>query len=133
MLVETPEQGRKKVKHSAADVLALERSVNELYLRLLKDRWQQDFRDQTAMTARARNQVWTGSGPRPVGLGREPQALIGRVALDHPDVDLGVSFYVGPAHLPIGEASVAISWAARKASLFYKGRAADDELAKNVV
>ena len=77
--------------------------------------------------------MWTGSGPRPVALGREPQALVGRVALDSPDDDLGVSFYIGPAHQPIGEKSVAISWAARKASLFYKGRAADDELAKNVV
>ena len=48
--------------------------------------------------------------------------LIGRVALDYDDSDLGASFYVGSWHTELDH-TVVISWVANSARLLFAGRA----------
>ncbi|MDQ6613317.1 MAG: AAA family ATPase [Actinomycetota bacterium] len=110
--------------------LISERAVNERYQRALMEalgRARQIGRNLT----RARNEIWVGAAPK-VPAPRTASALVGRVAFDVDDEQLGRGFYIGCWYEEWPGVQV-ISWAAPVAELFYRGRASNDALAPNVI
>lgn len=111
-----------------------ERAVNERYLRAMRATAERRRRNMQEM-ARPRNLAWTGSGSARRRTPIEEVALsplIGRVALEEGDPQLGRGFYVGPGNQEWDGVQV-VNWAARVAALFFEGRDAKDPAAKSVL
>ena len=108
--------------HRRRDEINDEQAVNEEYLRHAERRRSNSLNSSRGVSA-PRNALWAGSSRRN---SRQAQVmiepLIGRVALDYNDADLGASFYVGSWHTPLDH-TVVISWAAKSARLLFAGRA----------
>jgi len=99
-----------------------EQAVNEEYLCNAK-RQRKNFVDRASGVSAPRNAPWVASPPRSRGPALGPiEPLIGRVALDYDDPDLGASFYIGSWHTHLDH-TVVISWVAESAGLFLAGRA----------
>lgn len=98
-----------------------EQAVNEEYRRRAELQ-RRRFLDRRRDVSAPRNTLWASSAPRTPGPTRGSiEPLIGRVALDYADADLGSSFYVGSWHTELDHA-VVISWAAESAGLLFAGR-----------
>lgn len=106
--------------------LAYERAVNQGYRQRLELMVERSPELANAVTA-SRSSQWTGGAPH-TQLSRNVIApIVGRVALDDDDPDLGSgTFYIGSWHDDAQPPTVVVSWAAPVAQLFYKGPTADD-------
>lgn len=120
MSSETTEEG-------AGTSVAVEQAANLEYMRLLEE-------VMSARTAIAvpRSSQWTGTGlpgPQHVPVG----PVIGRVALDATDPDIGqADFYIGPWHRESGSL-VVFSWAADVANAFFMPGSNRHDLCSHVV
>lgn len=105
------------------DDLAYEQSVNERYLRQAKGHDGPDplVAAQSVTTPSAR---MTNTAPTAPKVGGPIGPLIGRVALNPHDEDLGQTFYVGHRYIELDEATTVLSWGAGAARLFFEGRSA---------
>ncbi len=111
--------------------LEAERAVNHEYLRAMRELVEQSP-DMARLVSTTRNRAWTGSGSYRT-VGREVvRPVVGRVALDRDDPDLGRSFYIGPWRRELGQVQV-VSWAASVASAFYQERPSSETLDAGVV
>jgi hypothetical protein len=111
--------------------LQMERGTNEQYMRRLNQGNAAAQGSVVANTALPRNSQFHGTvagGPKK---GPPAKPLIGRIALDHEDSDLGESFYIGSGRLDVDGIQV-IEWAAPMAQLFYKGPEANVDIADNL-
>lgn len=114
----------------AAELIA-ERAVNERYL-AERLRSGKTSRLIQASAVGPRNGQWVGTADGAVPAPVEAGPLAGRVALGAEDPDLGSSFYVGSWHAEFDGVFV-VSWAAPVATLFYEGRRATHELARDLL
>ncbi len=110
--------------------LNFERAVNERYQRALREALSRARHIGGDLT-RARNEIWVGAAPQ-MPAPKTASAFVGRVAFDVDDDQLGRGFYIGCWYEEWQGVQV-ISWAAPVADLFYRGRAANDVLAPNVI
>lgn len=110
--------------------LAEERAVNERHLREARALVQRMAKIAGGLP-RARNEIWSGSPIKPVVTRDIVAPLIGRVALDGDDDNLGDGFYVGWWHQEWDGIQV-VSWVAPVARLFYDGPRAAYPLAEDV-
>lgn len=117
-------------------VLEGERALNARYLEEL-ERQVARSREIAGRTSASESSRWTDSGPRTKVSHRIVTSLIGRLALDEEDADLGWGFYVGGlsgAQWSHGDEDLlVVSWATPVAKLFFEGRKASDVAASHVV
>ena len=104
--------------HWLQDEINSEQAVNEEYLRKANRR-RRNFLNRRRDVSTPRNALWAASPPKIPGPALGPiKPLIGRVALDYDDSDLGASFYVGSWHTELDH-TVVISWVANSARLLF--------------
>lgn len=104
------------------DILEYEQSVNERYLKRAagQDGPNPVVGKAVATTPGAR---MTDTAPTAPKVGGRIGPLIGRVALNPNDADLGQTFYIGYRHIVLDDATV-LSWGADASRLFFEGRSA---------
>ena len=99
-----------------------EQAVNEEYLQMA-NRQRRNFLSRRRDVSTLRNALWAASPPKipgPTHVSFKP--LIGRVALDYDDPDLGSTFYIGYWYTELDH-TVVINWVADSARLLFAGRA----------
>lgn len=116
---------------SPEEVLAAERAVNERYMQRLVAMIEGSATIGQTISS-TRSQVWAGAVPVTKVSGRIVSPLVGRVALDEDDPDLGTDFYIG-AWRDERDGVQVVCWAAPVAQVFFEGRDADHELAAQTV
>ena len=104
------------------DTVAYEQSVNDRYLRRARgrDRPNPVVEKTVATTPGAK---MTDNAPTAPRVGGRIGPLLGRVALNPHDADLGQTFYIGYRYTVLGDATV-LSWNAGASRLFFEGRSA---------
>ena len=104
------------------ETVAYEQSVNERYLKRARgqDRPNPVVEEAVATTPGAK---MTDTAPAAPKVGGRIRPLIGRVALNPHDADLGQTFYIGYRYTVLDDATV-LSWGAGASRLFFEGRSA---------
>ena len=104
------------------ETVAYEQSVNERYLKRAngQDGPNPVVEEAVATTPGAKMTNTTPTAPR---IGGRIGPLIGRVALNPHDADLGQTFYIGYRYTVLDDATV-LSWGAGASRLFFEGRSA---------
>ena len=112
--------------------LQYERGKNEQYMRVFEQGEDARRRNVSKNTSLPSNSRFVDPYVGGVKKGPPTQPLIGRVALNQADPDLGKSFYIGSGYLE-AVGMVVVKWLAPMARLFYQGVDASVDIADHLI